>query len=432
MSEIIYANQKTHLPKNIRQIGSIEEGYHIYIEDYVYTYIYELAQNEMTENSVAVLIGKQMIEEGKQYVMVDGAVEGKYVVAEGKKINFTNKTWQYVEECLEKYYPNQQILGWSMGQIGYGLFLNSDLLQTQKNYFPKPYQIMCLIDPIEKKEAFYRWEKDKIQETNGFFIYYDRNDAMQEYKLDRKVFPRHKIMEPEQDVPIEYRRRRPRGKEETRPNKVINMLSTLSAVLFVICLLMGFGMLSNLEKVNALEQTMAEMDTHYTEVKEALKNIGQPISGSMDLEPASNSPGSTSVASNDTTTLPVIPTADLEPEDMNPSFPEVTDVEMEPTQESNDTVPLENPEGDAEVRRIIEENTEHSETTAEPVNPTEGAEETGSAFPTTYVVKAGDNLNRISYQIYKTTDMVEAILDYNGISNPNKIYIGQTLELPTP
>jgi LysM repeat protein len=46
----------------------------------------------------------------------------------------------------------------------------------------------------------------------------------------------------------------------------------------------------------------------------------------------------------------------------------------------------------------------------------------------TYVLRPGDNLTRISAQ-YGTS--VEAILGANGIANPNRVYVGQTLVIPT-
>jgi LysM repeat protein len=47
--------------------------------------------------------------------------------------------------------------------------------------------------------------------------------------------------------------------------------------------------------------------------------------------------------------------------------------------------------------------------------------------PSVYVLKAGDNLIRVSAR-YGTT--VQAILDNNGLTNANRIYVGQTLTFP--
>jgi LysM repeat protein len=48
--------------------------------------------------------------------------------------------------------------------------------------------------------------------------------------------------------------------------------------------------------------------------------------------------------------------------------------------------------------------------------------------PTTYVLKPGDNLTRVSAQ-YGTS--IEAILAANNLTNANRIYVGQTLVIPS-
>mgnify|MGYP000225951935 CR=1 FL=1 len=69
MIEVIYKDEKQtakgneesfNLPKNIRQIGIPNEKYRIYIEDYVYTFLCSLAEDEKPEGqgSVAVLTGE--------------------------------------------------------------------------------------------------------------------------------------------------------------------------------------------------------------------------------------------------------------------------------------------------------------------------------------------------------------------------------------
>lgn len=62
--------------------------------------------------------------------------------------------------------------------------------------------------------------------------------------------------------------------------------------------------------------------------------------------------------------------------------------------------------------------------TAEPTAAPTAPETTGA---TTYVVKPGDNLFRISLR-FNTT--VQAIAQANNITNPSMVYVGQTLTIP--
>ena len=60
------------LPKNIRQIGEPGEGIKILIEDYVYTYLHQMAEENLTCMKTAVLVGRT---ERDAAVYIQGAVE---------------------------------------------------------------------------------------------------------------------------------------------------------------------------------------------------------------------------------------------------------------------------------------------------------------------------------------------------------------------
>ena len=45
------------LPKNIRQIGEPGTGTKVFIEDYAYTYLHQLAEENLTSMKTAVLVG---------------------------------------------------------------------------------------------------------------------------------------------------------------------------------------------------------------------------------------------------------------------------------------------------------------------------------------------------------------------------------------
>lgn len=62
--------------------------------------------------------------------------------------------------------------------------------------------------------------------------------------------------------------------------------------------------------------------------------------------------------------------------------------------------------------------------TTQPANPPKPTQQSGD---TVYTVKSGDTLSSIAAK-YKTT--YQKLAAYNGISNPNKIYVGQKIKIP--
>lgn len=47
-----------------------------------------------------------------------------------------------------------------------------------------------------------------------------------------------------------------------------------------------------------------------------------------------------------------------------------------------------------------------------------------------YQIQAGDNLSKVSEKFYGTASKYEAIAQHNGISNPDHIQVGQTINVP--
>ena len=68
-------NELFSIPKNIRQIGQVEIGRKIYIEDYALSYIKYLGK-ESTENyKIAVLLGEYKVQENSGCIFIRGVIE---------------------------------------------------------------------------------------------------------------------------------------------------------------------------------------------------------------------------------------------------------------------------------------------------------------------------------------------------------------------
>ena len=143
------------MPKNLRQVGSAgSRNKAIYVEDYVMTYIKQLADKEHTGCKVAILMGYYVkTEEGKN-IFVKGAVEmtdtdftnGIVLSAEG---------WTSMYENIKKYFSDVEIVGWSL--TGPGFFIESEdkIRKVHMENFRGPDKILLKLDSMEKEESFY-------------------------------------------------------------------------------------------------------------------------------------------------------------------------------------------------------------------------------------------------------------------------------------
>ena len=83
MIEVVYKDEKQHakgnegifqLPRNVRQIGTTDQNYRVYMEDYVYTFLIRLARTEenqeVQKGRVAVLTGEIKWKTGTAYLFI--------------------------------------------------------------------------------------------------------------------------------------------------------------------------------------------------------------------------------------------------------------------------------------------------------------------------------------------------------------------------
>ncbi len=170
------------LPTNIKQIGNIDDNIRIYIEDNVYSYLMKLSESKEQE-CIAALIGRCMIIDGQTVLFINGAVQGRYSEMEKGILKFSRLSMDHIEEERDKYFKGLEIVGWILSQPNYGNFLSSGYINYHKQSFTKPYQVLFVTDPVEKIHTFFNWNRSRtdVIESEGFFIYYDRNNDMKNY-----------------------------------------------------------------------------------------------------------------------------------------------------------------------------------------------------------------------------------------------------------
>lgn len=92
-------------PKNIRQIGEPGAGRKILIEDYVYTYLRQLAEDDLTCMKTAILVGYPETE----VLYIQGAFEVD--MGQERKCWFGNEQWRDIFEVLQNWFEGRKWLG---------------------------------------------------------------------------------------------------------------------------------------------------------------------------------------------------------------------------------------------------------------------------------------------------------------------------------
>lgn len=359
-------------PTKTKQMGSIEHRVKIYVEDYVYTYLYQYGKSGGGREKLAALVGRHYVIEGQDTLVISGAIQGKATVQRNGMECFSDETWEYIGGQMETYFKGMTILGWAHCQTGFGAFLMARDEGFHKEYFKEKWQVLFSLDSIDRQDAFfiYNEEGNGLRQSRGYFIYYDKNREMQEYMLENSlVRPREAAKDaveaprsgqrrnrkptPEErmDAAREIRQvlhRREKEAEKARKGHYA-MMAGVSGVFCIFCLCMGLAVMSGLGRLRNLETELVAMQTSYQTLAE-----------------------------------------DFEGVKVQTAF--------------------------AAQQRAMQVDSPK--------------EETATAEKKTYTVESGDTLGYISRKFYGDNSGIEKIMEINNLADANRIYEGQALLIP--
>lgn len=377
------------LPKNIRQIGEPGQGVKILIEDYAYTYLHQLAKDNLTCMKTAVLVG-QAREPDRIYIQ--GALEIDMGQEQGKW--FSNENWRDIFQSVGEWFDGLELVGWFLANPGFPTVLTEELKSLHSRYFPGNQYVFFQMDVLENEEVFYQRGENGLAPLCGYYIYYEKNDRMQAYMSQKRggvgIEPEGILKD---QAAIRFRNVMQEKKEQSAQKKTLAFLYTACTFLVMVVLVIGVTMINNYDR-------MANMENAIHQISESLDEPGEELAAAVEEE------NQQALGTED---QPAETLADKE--QLTEEQPGETAGEEPSMQEEEPVQTAEQPEESAEepVQEVL------SQAVREPES---------------YQVQVGDTLLGICRTRYGSEDMVEEICELNGLEDGDKIYVGQTIVLP--
>lgn len=407
------------MPKNIRQVGKSSSDKKIYVEDYVMTFIRQLAGDDYSKSKIAVLVGQYIKTEGIRHIFVSGAIELEEMDL-GIGDTFTNEIWTSIYEQVKKYFVEYEIVGWFLGGPGYLLEDHEKIRKLHVDNFAGQDKALMTYDNMEKEEAFWFYEDNKLAKQGGYYIYYDKNEDMQTYMIEHN---RYESEESKHDDHVSKEIRavidnmKPQKKEKIGPPRLIYAGGTLLAVVILIA---AAAMLDNYDQMKTMQDTLDSLASNiqgvesvFTNDKDKEKNqlnyVDSPLQeGALESKDPweLDEPLESKVVGEDSLDVNILPG-------------NVTPVEETPSNNKEEKKPDEKPDDKADKKPD-----------KKPDNKSDAEETTAPKETNYYVVSAGDTLAGISYKLYDSPNYMSEIMRLNNMDDENYIFIGQKLIVP--
>lgn len=422
--------RKRELPKNVRQIGEIAGKQRIYVEDYVVTYLNQLAHPTNTVARGAILLGEWVHYDKEDVLFISGAIEADHLSFDMREVAFSDETWTGLYEKINQYFEEINVVGWFLSRLGYSIKLTDSMRKIHNQYFKGQGSVLYLMDALEQEDAFFLNKEGKLLQQSGYYIYYERNTPMQNYLIENQAIERNSG----QDKRIDYKDGQllhsyheimasRQGRKDER--RVTSLLYVTSAMLVIVFLALSISIFNNYDKLKSVQESLNVIMGEETLVKTKKEDSDEAQPASLHLQngleggDASGEAAEVSLQEN---------AADVPSEDT--ALQEGTDptdnMQAQDTSVANDTTQA----PDTDVAAATTE--PPSALTAQEAegNNANAVEASGITANSYYIVQSGDTLLSISQKIYNSGAYVESIRLANEIGENDFIYPGQQIILP--
>lgn len=253
------------IPKNIRQIGNVDEERKIYVEDYVFTYLKNYAREESSLPRAAVLLGAVAKCEQKKYFYISGAVGEERIVTADQKIRFTEEVWTSIYTQIKEYFSDLEIVGWYLSVPGFPLEISEMVQTAHLEQFAGNDKIFMMSEPLEGEEKFFSCEGGDLRPREGFYIYYEKNPQMQEFMV-RCSEEGGQAGEPEGDPVTRNMRAIVSGRRESRQQqrRLAAALYSASILLVMVVVVIGITLVNNYDKMRNMETSISHISQTIT------------------------------------------------------------------------------------------------------------------------------------------------------------------------
>ena len=439
------------LPKNIRQIGERDQMVRLYIEDYVNTYLKRLYPAGGQDLRAGLLLGSAEEHEGVPFIFVDGALEMDGVTREGENVEFTEEAWKRAYQSIEDKFPKRTIQGWFLCGVPGCTLSPLNYWKQHTQYFNGKNQIMYLNGGLEGDEAIYITSRDGFYKLEGHYIYYERNQMMQDYMISRKD---NKRIETGESDPVirDFRQKMEEKKNQTASRKnTVNVLGGLCSALAVLVLAGGTAMFNNYEKMREMETVIASVLPEGYEGWESAKNQGiketpkREDDFNIEIEQVAGNVFPTEDSAEEA--LPVqgdgmqkvsiqegveqetgIQKDSVQKVSIQEGVEQETAIQKDAIQEIGDQKGITGEAAQDQAAKTSK--AESQETGADSVQTSVKPLEAPGEGQMYYAVQDGETLYSICFKLYQSVNSLEDICTWNGLENQDKITAGQKLIVP--
>ncbi len=128
-------------------------------------------KSDTSREQGGVLVGTVASGRDKVYITVEAVIPAPQTKASRTSVTFTHDSWAEINRAKDADYPNQDIVGWYHTHPGFGIFMSEYDTFIHHNFFPAPWQVAFVLDPIADEAGFFVWKDGEIVRREQYNVF---------------------------------------------------------------------------------------------------------------------------------------------------------------------------------------------------------------------------------------------------------------------
>lgn len=146
----------------------------IIVEAQAWRQMCQHAREDLRNEVGGIMLGNIYEHDGGTVVRVTTTVAARGAINSMASIEFTYDSWSHMEKERQKRAPEEKLIGWYHTHPGFPAFFSSTDRFMHENFFPQPWHVALVINPVNDEHRFYRWDGGSVRECTEFLLQVDQ------------------------------------------------------------------------------------------------------------------------------------------------------------------------------------------------------------------------------------------------------------------
>jgi proteasome lid subunit RPN8/RPN11 len=146
----------------------------VFLNQQAYSRICVHSVSDMKNEVGGILVGEWCVdEEHGQFIVIEHALPARYTRQGSVYLTFTQESLVDIHNQIDENYKGKKIVGWYHTHPSMGVFLSHYDTWLHSNFFPEPWQVALVVEPVSSTAGFFVRQKNGILDPTRYFGFYE-------------------------------------------------------------------------------------------------------------------------------------------------------------------------------------------------------------------------------------------------------------------